>query len=166
MRNWHYSAAWLILLGSDRILSGSARCAKYGFRSQAAQTSRPTTSGATACRSSSHGSIWSALVLGGRWAYSPGLQSCGHCGKSSGDIAALIESLKSVSGPSTHSLAHVTRHPSRTKHGVRQAGQPAVVIAHTVKGKGISFVEADYHWHGKALSPEQAEQAREEIRCQ
>jgi len=44
-------------------------------------------------------------------------------------------------------------------------GQPVVIIAHTVKGKGVSFVEADYTFHGKALSPEQAEKAREEIRC-
>jgi transketolase len=51
-------------------------------------------------------------------------------------------------------------------HGVQSvAGKPSVIIAHTVKGKGVSFVEADYHWHGKALSPEQAEKAREEILC-
>ncbi len=42
-------------------------------------------------------------------------------------------------------------------------GQPAVVIAHTVKGKGVSFVEADYTFHGRALTPEQAEKAREEL---
>ena len=42
-------------------------------------------------------------------------------------------------------------------------GQPQVIIAHTVKGKGVSFVEADYRFHGKALNPEQAEKAREEI---
>jgi transketolase len=44
-------------------------------------------------------------------------------------------------------------------------GRPAVVIAHTVKGKGVSFVEADYTFHGRALTPEQAEKAREEILC-
>ena len=43
--------------------------------------------------------------------------------------------------------------------------KPSVVIAHTVKGKGVSFVEADYTFHGKALSPAQAKQAREEILC-
>jgi transketolase len=43
--------------------------------------------------------------------------------------------------------------------------RPQVVIAHTVKGKGISFVEADYRFHGKALTPEQAARAREEILC-
>jgi transketolase len=44
-------------------------------------------------------------------------------------------------------------------------GRPAVVIAHTVKGKGVSFVEADYTFHGRALTPAQAEKAREEILC-
>ncbi len=44
-------------------------------------------------------------------------------------------------------------------------GQPSIIIAHTVKGKGVSFVEADYTFHGRALKPEQAEKAREEILC-
>jgi transketolase len=43
--------------------------------------------------------------------------------------------------------------------------QPSVVIAHTVKGKGVSFVEADYTFHGRALKPEEAEKAREELLC-
>jgi transketolase len=81
------------------------------------------------------------------------------------DIGALIESLQSVSAPLAHPITRFTHHASHIQHGVRRAGQPAVIIAHTVKGKGVSFVEADYHWHGKALSPQQAEQAREEIRC-
>jgi transketolase len=41
--------------------------------------------------------------------------------------------------------------------------QPAIIIAHTIKGKGVSFVEADYTWHGRALNEEQAELAREEL---
>ncbi|MDX1413942.1 MAG: transketolase [Candidatus Promineifilaceae bacterium] len=41
--------------------------------------------------------------------------------------------------------------------------QPAIVIAHTVKGKGVSFVEADYTFHGRALNQEQAVLAREEL---
>lgn len=42
-------------------------------------------------------------------------------------------------------------------------GQPAVIIAHTVKGKGVSFVEADFTFHGRALNAEQAARAREEL---
>ena len=60
------------------------------------------------------------------------------------DIGALIEVLQSVQ---------------------QVEGKPQVIIAHTVKGKGVSFVEADYRFHGKALTPEQAEKAREEIQC-
>jgi transketolase len=44
-------------------------------------------------------------------------------------------------------------------------GKPAILIAHTVKGKGVSFVEADFTFHGRALNPEQAAKAREEILC-
>ncbi|MFW5941342.1 MAG: transketolase [Chloroflexota bacterium] len=43
-------------------------------------------------------------------------------------------------------------------------GKPSIIIAHTVKGKGVSFVEADYTFHGRALTPEQAAVAREEIK--
>lgn len=47
---------------------------------------------------------------------------------------------------------------------VRQvSGQPAIIIAHTIKGKGVSFVEADFTFHGRALTAEQAEIAREEL---
>lgn len=42
-------------------------------------------------------------------------------------------------------------------------GQPSIIIAHTVKGKGVSFVEADFTFHGRALTPQQAELAREEL---
>ncbi len=42
-------------------------------------------------------------------------------------------------------------------------GKPSIIIAHTVKGKGVSFVEADFTFHGRALTPEQAELAREEL---
>ena len=45
-------------------------------------------------------------------------------------------------------------------------GRPSILIAHTIKGKGVSFVEADYTFHGRALKPDQAARAREEILCQ
>jgi transketolase len=81
------------------------------------------------------------------------------------DIGAIVEALKSVSVPLTHPAPRVTQNASRVTHGVRAPGQPSVIIAHTVKGKGVSFVEADYTFHGRALTSEQAEEAREEIRC-
>ena len=43
--------------------------------------------------------------------------------------------------------------------------KPTIIIAHTVKGKGVSFVEADFTFHGRALTKDQAVIAREEILC-
>jgi transketolase len=37
--------------------------------------------------------------------------------------------------------------------------RPTVIIARTVKGKGVSFMENQAQWHGKAASKEQLEQA-------
>lgn len=42
-------------------------------------------------------------------------------------------------------------------------GKPTVLIANTVKGKGVSFMENDCNWHGNAPSKEQLEQALKEI---
>lgn len=42
--------------------------------------------------------------------------------------------------------------------------KPAILIAHTIKGKGVSFLEADYNWHGRAVTKsDQLAQARQEL---
>lgn len=40
---------------------------------------------------------------------------------------------------------------------------PTVLLARTVKGRGVSFMEGDYGWHGKAPNDEQFEKARAEL---
>ena len=45
----------------------------------------------------------------------------------------------------------------------RGAGAPHAVVAHTVKGKGVSFMEGQSAWHGKPISPEEYDLARAEI---
>lgn len=42
--------------------------------------------------------------------------------------------------------------------------RPTVLIAHTVKGKGVSFMENDCNWHGNPPNNEQLEKALAEIR--
>jgi transketolase len=42
-------------------------------------------------------------------------------------------------------------------------GQPAVIIAHTVKGKGVSFMENNPDFHGKAPTPAELEKALKEV---
>jgi len=42
-------------------------------------------------------------------------------------------------------------------------GQPTVIIAETIKGKGVSFMENQAGWHGKAPKPEEVKQALAEL---
>lgn len=44
-----------------------------------------------------------------------------------------------------------------------QAGKPHVLIAHTIKGKGVSFMENEASWHGKAPNAEQLAAALAEL---
>jgi len=45
----------------------------------------------------------------------------------------------------------------------RAKGRPAMIIARTVKGKGVSFMENDAGWHGTPPDREQYEQAMAEL---
>ena len=42
--------------------------------------------------------------------------------------------------------------------------KPVVIIAHTIPGKGVDFMEKDFHWHGIAPDHEQAKKALHELR--
>jgi len=43
-------------------------------------------------------------------------------------------------------------------------GKPSIVLAHTTKGKGVSFMEGTNKYHGKAISDEEYKLAMEELR--
>ena len=43
-------------------------------------------------------------------------------------------------------------------------GKPFVIIANTIKGKGVSFMEGQAAWHGKAPNAEQLKKALEELK--
>ena len=42
-------------------------------------------------------------------------------------------------------------------------GKPIMILANTVPGKGVSFMEGDYKWHGNPPNKEQAEKALQEL---
>jgi len=44
-------------------------------------------------------------------------------------------------------------------------GQPTCVIAHTVKGKGVSFMENDLLWHYRTPQGEELERALTELQA-
>ncbi|MCC6495507.1 MAG: transketolase [Propionibacteriaceae bacterium] len=43
------------------------------------------------------------------------------------------------------------------------ADRPSVIIAHTVPGKGVDFIEYDYRWHGKVPDDAQARLAIQQL---
>jgi transketolase len=47
---------------------------------------------------------------------------------------------------------------------VSSVARPAVVIARTIKGRGVSFMEGVADWHGRCPTPEEADRAAREIR--
>ena len=49
------------------------------------------------------------------------------------------------------------------KSALKVKNKPVMIIARTIKGKGVSFWENKNGWHGKALSQEQLEEALKEL---
>ena len=45
----------------------------------------------------------------------------------------------------------------------RTKGQPSLILANTVKGKGVSFMEGKNTWHGKAINDNEYAQAKAEL---
>lgn len=42
--------------------------------------------------------------------------------------------------------------------------KPVVIIAHTIAGKGVDFMEFQYPWHSKSFKPEEAKEALRQLR--
>ena len=60
-----------------------------------------------------------------------------------------------------HDMADVLTTLTKAKNN--HTGKPICIIAYTVKGKGVSFMEHQLEWHGKAPNDDQCAQACEEI---
>ena len=44
-----------------------------------------------------------------------------------------------------------------------QRNQPSIIIAHTTKGKGISYMENDFNWHSQPVTDQYLKQAQDEL---
>ena len=51
-----------------------------------------------------------------------------------------------------HDVADILRVLDEASRG---DGRPIAIIAHTVKGKGVSYMEGHYYWHTRAITPEE-----------
>jgi transketolase len=59
-----------------------------------------------------------------------------------------------------HDMGEILKALAQAKE---KKGQPTVIIAHTIKGKGVSFMEGNVDFHGKAPNAEQTAQALKEL---
>ncbi len=62
-----------------------------------------------------------------------------------------------IDGHDMQAIVNALQEADKVEH------QPVMIVAHTVKGKGVSFMENQPGWHGKAPNPEQVQQALEEL---
>jgi transketolase len=47
--------------------------------------------------------------------------------------------------------------------GPDNEGRPTAIIAHTIKGRGVSFMEDDNNWHYRIPTEEEVEKAAREL---
>jgi transketolase len=80
------------------------------------------------------------------------------------DIEPVIAKWQSFGWPvieiDGHDIAQITKALDQAE---ATAGGPTFIVAHTVKGKGVSFMENDPEWHGKAPKPAEAIKAIREV---
>ena len=59
-----------------------------------------------------------------------------------------------------HDLAQIVQAVDQAK---QTSGKPTMIVAKTVKGQGVSYMQGQVGWHGKAPDAEQVEQALREL---
>ena len=62
-----------------------------------------------------------------------------------------------------HDLNQIYDAILRTQEMGQKENKPCVIIAHTIKGKGVSFMEDEVKWHGVAPNDDELERALKEI---
>jgi transketolase len=115
------------------------------------------------------GSVWEAAMLAPRLSCSPltalvdfnGWQATGRS-REIMQMEPLVEKWRSfgweafeIDGHEISEVLDVLQRPF--------AGKPRAIVARTVKGRGVSFIEDDNNWHYRSPSVEEVEKARVEL---
>lgn len=80
------------------------------------------------------------------------------------DIDPIVDKFKAFKWNTIEIDGHNVEEVMRAYDEAEKAkGMPTIVIAHTAKGKGVSFMENNSKWHGKAPNEEELKQALKEI---
>jgi transketolase len=117
------------------------------------------------------GQIWEAAMTGSHWELD---NLCGIVDRNGLQIDGRTDDVKTLEplGDKWHAFGwnvididgHSIREISTALNRFRHSHfRPTVIIANTIKGKGVSFMENQAGWHGKAPTREQADAAIMEI---
>ena len=118
------------------------------------------------------GNIWEAAMFAGKYKLS---QLCVFVDRNNIQIDGNTEDvmpLESLRGKWENFGWHVQEIDGHNVESIQDAAsmaraireKPSVIIAHTIPGKGVPFMEYDYKWHGGAPNSEQAKEALRKIR--
>lgn len=80
------------------------------------------------------------------------------------NIEPLADKLKAFNWEVNVIDGHDVEEIYETLENSKKSDKPTAIIANTVKGKGISFMENNCGWHGKAPSEEDCQKALEELK--
>ena len=121
---------------------------------------------------SQEGSIWEAAMSGAKWKLDNLTAILDHNNLQNDDCVDTEMPIEPVVDKWRAFGWHVLEIDGHDMEAIVEAlegaksfkGMPTIIIAHTIKGKGVSFMENVVDWHGKAPCKEEAIQALEEIR--
>ncbi|HSH17697.1 MAG TPA: 1-deoxy-D-xylulose-5-phosphate synthase N-terminal domain-containing protein, partial [Verrucomicrobiae bacterium] len=119
------------------------------------------------------GSIWEAAMAGGHYRLD---NLCGIVDRNRLQIDGWVKEVMNVESIAEKYAAfgwHVLEIDGHNMEEILNAlasayasqGRPTVIIANTVKGKGVSYMENQASWHGVAPNREQFEKAVPELLC-
>ena len=116
------------------------------------------------------GMVWEAAMSAGN--YSPdnlyaivdynGLQNDGYI-KDINNLEPIVDKWKAFNWKVKEIDGHSIQEILNGFEWMQKVGGPAVLIAHTVKGKGVTYMENICEWHGKVPDEEQKQQAFNEL---
>ena len=79
------------------------------------------------------------------------------------DLAAYARKFRAFGWDAVIVDGHKTGKILDALSGIGKKGLPTIILARTLKGKGVSFIEDRNGWHGRPLKPEELEKALEEL---
>ena len=118
------------------------------------------------------GNIWEAAMFAGKYKLSQLIVFIDRNNIQIDGTTDQVKPLEDLHGKWESFGWHVQEIDGHNVESIRDAAsmaraittKPSVIIAHTIPGKGVDFMEYDYHWHGAQPNSEQAKDALKKLR--